>query len=108
MKARSTKLDAIFKPTVVGFTLGLLFLYLFLMRLPKPGALNIPGVLQKCFACLYFPAFYLQSGRFGFYPLYDDGDTALFCYIVLQWTLLGLLVGLCWLYFGRTQKRTAA
>ena len=108
LKTRNTKLDAVFKPTVVGFILGLLFLYLFLMGLPKPGALDIPSVLQKCFACLYFPAFYLQSARFGFYPLSGDGDTSLFCYIVLQWSLLGLLTGLCWLYFGQMQKRPAA
>jgi hypothetical protein len=108
MRAYITKVDAIFKPSVVGFILGLVFLQLFLMGLPKPDALTIPTVVQKFFACLYFPAFYLQSGRFGFYPLAGDGDASLPWYIVSQWTLLGLLAGLSWLYFGRKQKSTAA
>jgi uncharacterized membrane protein YccC len=98
MKNSST--SRFFLPTVVGFMLGLLFLYLFL--------LPMPDVFEKSFGWLYFPAFFLCFACFGHYPHPGDKDTALFCFIVLQWLLLGLLIGICWFYFGRTQNKPSA
>jgi hypothetical protein len=76
-------------PAAIGLLVGLFFI------LPFP----LPDWFQEMDAWLNMPAFVLFWG-FAFFGLH--GLIGVDCMIVLEWLLVGLFVGTCWLYFGRT------
>jgi hypothetical protein len=90
MKNSST--SRFFLPTVVGFMLGLLFLYLFL--------LPMPDVFEKSFGWLYFPAFFLCFACFGHYLILATRIQLCFvllcfsgCYSVCSSEYAGFILG---------------
>jgi hypothetical protein len=100
MKTSST--SRLIWPTVAGLILGLFFLYLFI------SGYAMPALIERVLVWLVFPAFYFWFACFGHHPNPGEHETILFSFIVLQWLLLGLLIGICWRCFGRSHEKQSA
>jgi hypothetical protein len=86
---RKSALFQFLLPAAIGLLIGLFFLISF----------PLPDQFQETVAWLNTPAFFLF---WGFALVGLHGELGLDCMIVLQWLLIGLFVGTCWLYLGKT------
>ena len=87
-------------PTAVGFMVGLLFLIPNHLGHPLPGVLN--GIVE-----------WLDIVPIGLWVVWCESVSGpnmplLDCLVVFQWSLLGVLVGSCWLCFGRSHEKPSA